>query len=297
MPQDSSSINNLLLPNDSLSYFKAFVRTQDEVPAVFSKQDQLPYQLIGKKEESIVQKKGVTTLTEIDFFNQSQHNTNTRNPIHRNTESYDAIHLLIFFSFLLYAFVQFFAFHRIREVFFYLFKPKKAESFYVSSDKISISFIGFLFQLLYYFSIALFIVQLFSFFGFSFVFWEAFIAVVIFMMMYKSISFLLHFIFSSIFETKAAFRLAMKNTLFMQLIIGVLLIPFNFFIAYNNYAILVYIALILLFSLSIYSFVRKNILSKRVVSFSWFHIILYFCSVEILPLLILLKVVLVNFVE
>ena len=53
MPQDSSSINNLLLPNDSLSHFKAFVRMQDEVPAVFSQKDTLPYQLITKEEKNI----------------------------------------------------------------------------------------------------------------------------------------------------------------------------------------------------------------------------------------------------
>ena len=297
MPQDSSSINNLLLPNDSLSHFKAFVRMQDEVPAVFSQKDTLPYQLITKEEKNILQQTSTKDFTEIDFFKQSSHHTDVKNPISRTTQSYDAIHLLIFLSLMLYALVQFFAFHRIKAVFYYLFKPKKAETFYVSSDKISISFIGVIFQLLYYFSLALFLVQVFPFFGFHNAFWKTFLVVGILIMLYKVVSFILHFIFSFIFEINSAFRLGLKNTLFMQLIIGVLLIPFNFFIAYNQHQVFVYIALILLFSLSIYSFIRKIILSKRVLSFSLFHIILYFCSVEILPLLILLKVVLVNFVE
>lgn len=77
-------------------------------------------------------------------------------------------------------------------------------------------------------------------------------------------------------------------------IIGIVLLPFIIFIAFapsNTHITLVYIALFAIFLIYIFRTIRTLIITNKYLTHSKFHFFMYLCTVEIAPILILLKLV------
>jgi len=292
MPQDTSLYNNNLLSNDTLCHFQDFIGRQDEVPEIFFKNKQLKYTEIGRSDSNIIVQRKTGAYQEIEFFSTNQFKTSTTDIEHRKNETYDAVSLLLFISVALYVIAQFFYYPKIKSIFQISFSYKKNIQ-QLSSEKLQISLGGIVLAFLYYISIGLSVIQILSFFFKINVvasFLELFAVIVVSILVYKIIVLFIQLIVSVIFEIVEDYRLLLKKSISIQSLIGLFLLPLNIVVAYTQQNYFLYLSIAILIALSIYRFVRGVYLFKRAISFSWFHIILYFCISEILPLLILVKI-------
>jgi Domain of unknown function (DUF4271) len=293
MPQDTSLYNNNILSNDTLCHFRDFVGRQDEVPELFFQNNQLKYVEIGRNDSDIIVQKKIKAYKEIEFFPTKQYKTNTTNIKVRRSETFDFVSVLLLVSVVLFVITQFFFYQKIKSVFQIGFSHKKTNIQQLTSEKIQFSFGGVILAFLYYISISLSLVQillpLFVRRNVILAFWELFFSIVAFIIIYRIIVFLLQQLLAFVFEIRETYRLSSKNSIAIQSIIGLFLLPINIVIAYTTQYHFLYISVLILVILSVYRFVRSIYLSKRTTSFSWFHIILYFCISEVLPLLILVK--------
>ncbi len=293
MPQDTSLYNNNLLSNDTLCHFRDFVGRQDEVPELFFQNKQLKYIEVGRNDSDIIVQRKTKAYKEVELFSTKQYKTNTTNIKERRSETFDVVSILLLISVVLFVIAQFFTYQKIKSVFQIGFLHKKTNIQQLTSEKIQFSFGGVILVLLYYISISLSLVQILLPVSvrrnIMLTFLELFFSIVAFILIYRIIVFLLQLLLAFVFEIKETYRLSSKNSIAIQSIIGLFLLPINIVVAYTTQYYFLYISVVILVVLSVYRFIRGVYLSKRTTSFSWFHIILYFCISEILPLLILVK--------
>jgi hypothetical protein len=80
-----------------------------------------------------------------------------------------------------------------------------------------------------------------------------------------------------------------------QIILGIALLPFMIFIAYGTEELIpyaIYGAFIMIGIFYIYRSLRGLFIGNRFLAYHKFHFLLYICTVEIAPLVVLLKVLL-----
>lgn len=95
-----------------------------------------------------------------------------------------------------------------------------------------------------------------------------------------------------VFKNNNASSIILLNSLIFNIVIGILLIPINVFLNYTNYSISVNILYFGVFTILIINTIRyyRNIIIGISYSkFSQFYLFLYLCTLEILPLLIIIK--------
>lgn len=97
----------------------------------------------------------------------------------------------------------------------------------------------------------------------------------------------------SIFREKDAATIYNAYNLVVNFVMGIFLLPALIVITYTSYEFIDWIVFLIVVIVLIYRIVRQFffILSTR--KFSLFHIFLYLCTLEILPLLLIIKVVLI----
>ncbi len=109
----------------------------------------------------------------------------------------------------------------------------------------------------------------------------------------------MHFV-GVVFKNEEAASLYILNSLIYNVITSILLIPLTFILFYINFELRVYflyIGLIMLLIINTLRYFRYVIIGLTYSKFSFFYLILYLCTLEILPVLLVLKMFLKQIVN
>jgi len=93
----------------------------------------------------------------------------------------------------------------------------------------------------------------------------------------------------AIFKTPATTHYYLLNLLIFSILDGILLLPLLFCVVYLKSGILLYISLSITTILFIFRFVRGFLIGLSLTKFSYLFLFVYLCTLEILPLLMLIK--------
>jgi len=100
---------------------------------------------------------------------------------------------------------------------------------------------------------------------------------------------------SFIFRTRQTTREYILNILIFNILTGVFLLPLLVFAVYLNSIIFLWICMIILSLFFVFRLIRGFLIGISITKFSYVFLFVYLCSVEILPLVLLMKVVLKYF--
>ena len=290
MHHDNFSYNPALCCNDSASWFKQFISLQDEVsPGVFV-----------KKEDSVFLKNRIIQVKpeKHEFVKQSFFTSHLLRPTGFNIKEREIInpgwiHIMIFICFLLFATAQYGYFRRMQQIFKAYFVNRLFNQLSrdggLLSERVSIFlFISFVL------SFSLFIFKIYDFYYdvpssviYSFILYTKIVAGVLLfyflkMLLYKSCG----YIFKSAKETS---DYILTIYIYGQ-VVGVILLPIIVVATYINNVFIIYIGLTVIALLYIYRLFRGITITISNVKISAYYIFLYLCTLEILPLLLLTKV-------
>ena len=108
---------------------------------------------------------------------------------------------------------------------------------------------------------------------------------------------LLLFLVGKIFPIEKEIRLYSFTIMIFGIILGIFLLPLNILVAYAPSQIAttsVYVALGAIFVIYVFRSLRGLAIGSRYAIFHKFHFLLYLCAVEILPVIVLLKIILLR---
>jgi len=101
-------------------------------------------------------------------------------------------------------------------------------------------------------------------------------------------------ILGEVFRTFQTTHEYMLNSLVFNLMTGIVILPFLIMVIYLKSIPMVYFCLIFMVFLNVFRFVRGFLIGVSLTKFSYLFLFVYLCSLEILPLLIIAKL-LINF--
>ncbi len=103
-------------------------------------------------------------------------------------------------------------------------------------------------------------------------------------------------VLSLLFNTTEYSRELMANMYLFNLFAGIVLLPLVACMAYAQTDIFLYISLLVIALIYILRIMREGIIGFRVINFSVFHLFLYLCTLEILPMIVLAKILIRNMI-
>ena len=290
MHHDNFSYNPAFCYKDSASWFKEFILLQDGVS---------PGELVKKEDSAFLKNRIIQVNPEKhefvkkSFFSLHLLRPNGFNVKEREIINHGWIHGIIFLCFLLFAFSQYGYFRRMQQIFKAYFANRLFNQLSrdggLLSERVSI----FLF-ISFFLSFSVFIYKTFEFYYdvpangiFSFVLYlKVLVGVTLYyflkMGLYKSCG----FIFRSAKETSDY----ILNIYIFGQVTGVVLLPLIVMITYINNEFIIYIGLTVIALSYVYRLFRGVTITISNVKISMYYIFLYLCTLEILPLLILIKV-------
>lgn len=95
-----------------------------------------------------------------------------------------------------------------------------------------------------------------------------------------------------VFKNNNASNILLLNGLIFNIVIGIMLIPLNIFLIYTNLSIsanILYFGIFTILIINAIRYYRNIIIGISYSKFSQFYLFLYLCTLEILPLLIIIK--------
>lgn len=103
------------------------------------------------------------------------------------------------------------------------------------------------------------------------------------------------FIISKIFHTEKRTKEYLLNMLIFTMVTGVVLLPVNILNTYLQNDIFIYIAIIITAIILLFWLIRGFIIGLSYKSYTNLHLFIYLCSLEILPLIVIAKMVIKNY--
>jgi hypothetical protein len=97
---------------------------------------------------------------------------------------------------------------------------------------------------------------------------------------------------SFIFKTRQTTREYILNILIFNILTGIFLLPLLIFVVYMKSVIFLWICMIIFVLFFFFRFLRGFLIGISITKFSYVFLFVYLCSLEILPLMILMKLVL-----
>ncbi|MCD4724816.1 MAG: DUF4271 domain-containing protein [Bacteroidales bacterium] len=101
---------------------------------------------------------------------------------------------------------------------------------------------------------------------------------------------------SRLFNTTEHSRDMLSNMYLFNLFAGITLLPIVACMAYAQLEIFFYIGLIIIVLIYFFRIIREAIIGFSVINFSVLHLILYLCTLEILPMIVLAKILTGNMI-
>jgi hypothetical protein len=222
--------------------------------------------------------------------------TNTLKSKPINTFSNDWILFILLIGFLLYAWTHFFSSKRLKQLFNAPFTNRALNQLTRDGDifkeRISIPLIIiFLLSIsLFIFNIGHYLINFKSLDLYNLIFFTKILGVISLLLLIKS--FITRFI-GNLFKNSVATSAYLLNSLIFNIITGLILLPVNVFLAFSNPVfsrVLIILSLIMLLIFNVIRFGRYIIIGVSYSKFSKFYLFLYLCTLEILPILILIKI-------
>lgn len=216
-----------------------------------------------------------------------------KGPMNVNRQSNDWISILFFVCLLILAWIQTYSSKRLSQIFRAVAQPHFVNQLEregnIFSERITLG-LGFI----YYTVSSIFIFQLLSSFGIlpqgihniaatSFILISLF-----FYQMFKSLAI---YFSGFIFNTSDSARLYQLNSLIFNHIIGIILFPITILAFYWQTDIFLYVGITTTLLLLLYRLFRGILTGLANKNFNLFYLFLYLCTLEILPLLLLYKVI------
>jgi hypothetical protein len=230
------------------------------------------------------------------FFTSHQLKTQDIRPVPFTKYQPDWILGLLLLCFILLARVQVYSKRRLRQIMMAPYSKRFLNQLVrdgdLFSERISLA-TGFL----YFITVSLFIYQLTEFFftreperfigGFT-----LFALICIFLTGFWVLKITLIWFLSFIFRTRQTSREYLLNILIFNILTGIFLLPFLVFMVYLKCAVFLWICVIIFALFFFFRLIRGFLIGISITKFSWLFLFVYLCTLEILPLIVLLKFVL-----
>jgi hypothetical protein len=234
--------------------------------------------------------------TKPSFLSPHLLNTNTLKSKPINSYSNDWILIILIISFLLYAWTHFVSSKRLKQIFNAPFTNRALNQLTRDGDifkeriSIPLIIIYILSSSLFIFNIGHYLINFKNLDLYNLFFFIKIFGVISLLMLLKSV--ITRFI-GIIFKNLAATSAYLLNSLIFNIITGLILLPVNVFLAYSNPTfsrVLIILTIIILLIFNVIRFGRYIIIGISYSKFSQFYLFLYLCTLEILPVLILIKI-------
>jgi hypothetical protein len=298
---DSVSYNNRLIPKEDASYFKKFILMQDEVPPSLSRfnsdfainlnMDSLfKYRIIQKKSSNIeICKKSIFTGHELQVAERQSNKAVTHGS--------DWMLSVMIFCAVMLAISKVLYSRRLNQILKAFISPRSVNQL-SREGNISNESLSFMLSAVFFISLSVFIYEnLFLFIPFVFngnpnhlVFCYILFGSVIFYIIKKQFIKMVGYIFQTKQETKDY----LLSTLVFNIVAGMYILPVSFLIYYLPFEWgywLSVISFVILGIIIIYRVFRSFMIGISLTKFSVFYLFLYLCIIEILPILLILKIV------
>lgn len=301
MQIDSVSYNNRLIPKEDASFFKKFILIQDEVPpclsrfnsdfAINANMDSLfKYRIIQKKSLNTEEyKKSIFTGHELKVAEKQ---------VNKSVDyGNNWILGIIVFCFVLFAISRVAYPRRLGQIFKAFISPRSVNQL-SREGNISNEGLSFMLSGVFFISLAVFIFECITLFIPSFFYGKAnyliFCYILFGSLLFYIIKKQIIRIIGYIFQTKQETRDYLLNTLVFNMIAGIYIMPVSFLIFYLpvewSHGLMIF-SFVFLGILILYRIIRSFLIGITLSKFSVFYLFLYLCIVEILPILIILKIV------
>jgi Domain of unknown function (DUF4271) len=230
------------------------------------------------------------------FFRSHQLMTKEIRPVQFVKYQPDWIFVLLLFCFILLAWVQVFYRRRLRQIFAAPFSKRFLSQLVRDGDLIS-ERAALATGIIYLLTTSLFIYQLNQlifkqdqpkyFQGFLF-----FVLILILLLAFWILKVAVMRLLAFIFKTGQTTREYLLNILIFNIITGIFLMPFLIVSIYLKCDIFLWICAIIFSLFFLFRLIRGFFIGMTLTKFSWLFLFVYLCSLEILPLLVLLKTIL-----
>jgi hypothetical protein len=301
MPKDSISYNLLLVPKDEVSFFKKFIILQDEVSLNFN----FPSSEYSgfEKADSIFKKKIVqkklsnTEVYKKSLFTEHILPASDKTPKTIITNNSDWLLGVFILCFVLVASAKVFFSRRLGQILKAFISPTSINQLARDGNLFNES-ISFILSAVFFISLSVLIFEgLQQYIGAkilnipNYLLFGAIFLLLLFFYLSKKV---LIKIIGFIFHTKRESRDYQLNTLIFNIIAGLFILPVSFLLYYSppkeaNWLFL--FSFVILGLVVIYRVFRAFLIGISLSKFSVFYLLLYLCIVEILPILIIFKVI------
>ncbi len=118
-----------------------------------------------------------------------------------------------------------------------------------------------------------------------------FVAILLMILSFYILKFLFLNFIAWVFNTQRAGSIYLGNIFVFNHFVGLILMPLVFHNAFNPSAEAIYVMLSLVVGANVYKVIRGSVIAHKVSGFSVYYLFLYLCGVELLPLLVVWRVV------
>jgi len=263
-------------------------------------QDEVPSDLIQKSEDSVFLKHRIIQVKTIQpksfsksLFTSHQLKQSDSGPKAKEISNHGWVTGIIAICFIFYSIAHYGYFKRMQQIFkaFFagrLFSQLSREGGFLNERVSLFLFISFLLSLsLFFYKIAEFYYHVPGSFFSSFLLYLEILAGVIFFYLLKLG--LLNVI-GFIFKTGKEVADYILNVFILGQVAGVVLLPVIVLVSYTQSEFVIYAGLALLLLLNLYSLLRGVTMAASKVKISVYYLFLYLCTLEILPLFLIAKV-------
>jgi len=290
MTTDSLSYNPNYICKDSISWFREFVYLQDQVPA----------SLIGINDDSVFIRNRILPVKivqpktyEKSIFSMHQLQPSGKVSIEKEKINPAWVSGVILICFFLFAIAQYSYFRRLQQIFKAFFANRLFNQLSrdggLYRERISI----FLFSS-FIIGMSLFIFSIYDFYFLLpkstvaeiLLFIKIFIAVLLFYLLKMGLFNISGIIFKSV---KEASDYVLNIFIFGQ-IAGVALLPVIILVAYIHSEIMIFVGIAMLAALYLYRLFRGLVITGSNAKISVYYLFLYLCTLEILPFILISKV-------
>jgi len=230
------------------------------------------------------------------FFTTHQLKTNAIQPVHFIKYQPDWILGLLLLCFVLLSFVQVFYRRRLNQILLAPFSKRFLSQLVRDGDLFS-ERTALATGIIYFVTTSLFLYQLNElvihhqqpnyFHGFGF-----FILICLFLLGFWIVKVVMIEFLGFIFRTHRTSREYLLNILIFNILAGIFLLPFLVFSVYLKDPVFLWIGLIIFALFFAFRLIRGFLIGISLTKFSWLFLFVYLCSLEILPLIVLIKTLL-----
>jgi len=254
----------------------------------------------NKQNDSINPGKSDTVVKEKNlqkFFTGKESIKKEIAPIKITSINNDWILGIIILCAVLYSFVHTFYHKRILQIYsafgarHYANQVNREGNLY--NERISIPLL-----IIFFLSFSLFLVQAFIFFiDEENLFFQAhiyYIIICLLLLVFWFAKIFIILVISKIFHTEKMTKEYLLNMLIYTAITGIIILPINILIIYSHNSFFIYVGIIITSLIIIYWLIRGFIIGLSYQNYSSLHLFIYLCSLEILPLIVITKMVIRN---